>query len=50
MKTLILAALATVSLTGALAPLANAATFHNGSSVAGDAAATRMQQTGQYSQ
>ena len=46
MKTVILAALAALSLTGALAPLANAATFHNGSTVAGDEAATRMQQTG----
>nr|WP_294519056.1 hypothetical protein [uncultured Rhodopila sp.] len=50
MKNLILAALAAVSLTGALAPLANAATLHNGSTVAGDAAATRIQQTGGYSQ
>jgi hypothetical protein len=50
MKNLILAALAAVSLTGALAPLANAAALHNGSTLAGDAAATRIQQTGQYGQ
>jgi hypothetical protein len=50
MKNLILAAFAALSLTAAIAPLANAASPHNGSSVAGDAAATRMQQTGQYSQ
>ncbi len=50
MKNLILAALAAISLTGALAPLASAATFHHGSTIAGDAAATRMQQTGQYRQ
>jgi hypothetical protein len=50
MKNLILAAFAALSLTAAIAPLANAATFHNGSTVAGDAAATRTQQTGSYSQ
>nr|WP_294501149.1 hypothetical protein [uncultured Rhodopila sp.] len=50
MKNLILAALAAISLTGALAPLANAASLHNGSTIAGDAAATRVQQTGGYSQ
>jgi hypothetical protein len=34
----------------AVAPVAaNAAVFHNGSTVAQDAAATRMQQTGSYS-
>ena len=49
MKNLILAAFAALSLTAAIAPLANAATFHNGSSIAGDAAATRTQQTGGYS-
>jgi hypothetical protein len=47
MKNLILAAFAALSLSAAAAPLANAAVFHNGSTVAGDAAATRMQQTGQ---
>jgi hypothetical protein len=46
MKNLILAAFAAVSLSAAIAPLANAAVFHNGSSVAGDTAATRWQQTG----
>jgi hypothetical protein len=50
MKTLFLAAFAALSLTAAIAPVANAASFHNGSTVAGDAAATRIQQTGQYSQ
>lgn len=48
MKNLILAAFAALSLTAAIAPMANAATFHNGSTVAGDAAATRMWQTGAY--
>jgi hypothetical protein len=48
MKNLILAAFATLSLTAAIAPVANAAVFHNGSTVAGDAQATRMQQTGSY--
>jgi hypothetical protein len=46
MKNLILAAFAALSLTAVIAPVANAAVFHNGSTVAGDAAATRMQQTG----
>jgi hypothetical protein len=33
----------------AVAPVAaNAAAFHNGSTVAGDASATRQQQTGSY--
>ncbi len=36
MKNLILAAFAAISLTAAIAPLASAATFHNGSSIAGD--------------
>jgi len=44
MKNLILAAFAALSLTAAVAPLANAATFHNGSTVAGDQAATAIQQ------
>jgi hypothetical protein len=46
MKNLILAAFAALSLTAAIAPMANAAVFHNGSTVGGDAAATRSQQTG----
>jgi len=46
MKNLVLAAFAALSLTAAIAPVANAAAFHNGSTVAGDATATRMQQTG----
>ena len=50
MKNLILAAFAALSLSAAIAPLASAATFHNGSSVAGDSAATRFQQTGSYSE
>jgi hypothetical protein len=49
MKNLFLAALAALSLAAA-APAANAASFHNGSTVAGDSAATRVQQTGGYSQ
>jgi hypothetical protein len=48
MKNLFLAAFAALSLSAAVVPVANAAVFHNGSTVAGDAAATRMQQTGQY--
>jgi hypothetical protein len=46
MKKLILAAFAAVSLSAAVTPLANAAVSHNGSTVAGDATATRWQQTG----
>jgi hypothetical protein len=46
MKTLILAAFAAFTLTAAIVPVANAA--NNGSTVAGDSAATRMQQTSQY--
>jgi hypothetical protein len=45
MRHFILAAFAALSLTAAVAPLAQAA-----SSVADDAQATRMQQTGSYSQ
>jgi hypothetical protein len=48
MKNLILAAFAALSLTAAIAPVANAAVFRNGSSVAENADATRMQQTGSY--
>jgi hypothetical protein len=47
MKNMILAAFAALSLTAAIAPVASAAVFHNGSTVAGDAAATQMQQQGQ---
>jgi hypothetical protein len=47
---MILTAFAILSLTAAIAPVANATTFHNGSTVRGDLAATRMQQTGSYSQ
>jgi hypothetical protein len=50
MKNLILAAIAALSLSAAVAPLANATVFHNGSTVAGNAVATRMQQTGSYSE
>ncbi len=45
MKTMILAAFAALSLG---VGVANAATFHNGSSVGGDTLATQMQQTGSY--
>jgi hypothetical protein len=45
MKNFILAALAAVSLTAVLAPVANA----GNASAVGDAQATRMQQTGSYS-
>ena len=45
MKNLILAALAAISLTAAIAPVTNAR-----STLAGDAQATRQQQTGSYSQ
>jgi len=45
MKNLILAAFAALSLTAAIMPIANAA-----STIAGDAQATRLQQTGSYSQ
>lgn len=48
MKNMILAAFAALSLGMAIVPVANAATF--GSTVAGDSQATRMQQTGSYSQ
>jgi hypothetical protein len=48
MKTMILAAFAALSLSAVVIPAANAAVFHNGSSIAGDAAATQMQQTGSY--
>jgi hypothetical protein len=44
-KNLILAAFAAFSLTAAVASIANAA-----STIAGDAQATRLQQTGSYSQ
>jgi hypothetical protein len=50
MRTVILAAFAVLSLTAAIAPVANATTFHNGSSVHGDLAGTRAQQTGSYGQ
>jgi hypothetical protein len=45
MKNLILAAFAALSLTAAIAPVA-----HANSTVAGDAQATRQQQTGSYSE
>nr|WP_294510998.1 hypothetical protein [uncultured Rhodopila sp.] len=50
MKTMFFAALAAISFSAAVVPAASAASFHNGSSVAGNAAATRLQQTGAYSQ
>jgi hypothetical protein len=50
MKNMILAAFAALSLTAAVAPAANAALFHNNSTVADDAAATQMQQQGAYNE
>ena len=44
MKILIRAAFTALSV-ATIPPVANAAVFHNGSTVAGDAAATQMQQT-----
>ncbi len=49
MKNMILAAVAALSLMAAIAPVASAAVFHNGSTVAGDAAATKIQQNGSLS-
>lgn len=51
MKKIFLAAFTALSLaaTAAAPDAANAAVFHNGSTVAGDLAATRLQQTGPYS-
>jgi hypothetical protein len=47
MKKMFLAAFTILTLAIAVAPVAaNAAIFHNGSTVGGDAAATRMEQTG----
>jgi hypothetical protein len=50
MKNLFLAAFAALSLSSVVIPGANAAIFHNNSTVAGDAAATRMQQQGAYNE
>ena len=52
MKKMFLAAFTVLGLAAtAVTPVAaNAAVFHNGSTVAGDAAATRMQQTGSYTE
>jgi hypothetical protein len=49
MKYLVRAAFFALSL-ATIAPVANAAVFHNGSTVAGDAAATRMQQTNSFAE
>jgi hypothetical protein len=49
MKYLVRAAFAALSL-ATITPVASAATFHNGSTTAGDVAATRMQQTGSYAE
>jgi hypothetical protein len=49
MKKIFLAAFTALTL-AATAVGANAAAFHNGSTVGGDAAATRLQQTGGYSE
>ena len=48
MRQFLLAAFAALSLTAAVAPLAHARDFHNGSTVAGDAAATLFEQSGAY--
>jgi len=48
MKNLILAAFAALTLTAAIAPVAMAAEFHNGSTVAGDSQATLDQQTNSF--
>ena len=50
MKSMFLAAFAVLSLAVAVAPAASAAVFHNGSTIAGDAQATRMEQTGSFAQ
>jgi hypothetical protein len=47
MKYLIRVAFAAISL-ATIAPVANAATFHNGSTVAGDSLATQTQRYGAY--
>jgi hypothetical protein len=49
MKNLIRAAFVALSL-ATIAPVANAADFHNGSTIAGNSEATRMVQTGSYSE
>jgi hypothetical protein len=48
MKKMILAAVAAFGLTAAIVPVANAAVFHNGSTIAGDVEATVRAQTGSY--
>lgn len=50
MRNMFLAAIAALSLTAAVAPAANAALFHNNSTVEGDRAATQMQQQGAYNE
>lgn len=50
MKNMFLAAVAALSLASAVAPAANAAIFHDNRPVAGDAAATQMQQQGAYNE
>jgi hypothetical protein len=47
MKNVLFAAIAALSLSSVVIPAANAAIFHNNSTVAGDAVATQMQQQGQ---
>ncbi len=46
MRKLILAAIAVGTLSTGMASWANARDFHNGSTIAGDARATQMQQSG----
>ncbi|WP_428490836.1 hypothetical protein [Rhodopila sp.] len=46
MKTMILAAFAVLTLSAAVVPAANAAIFHNNSTVSGNSEATQMQRQG----
>ncbi|WP_428540300.1 hypothetical protein [Rhodopila sp.] len=46
MKTMILGAFAALTLSAAVVPVANAAIFHNNSTVSGDSEATQMQRQG----
>jgi hypothetical protein len=49
-ENLLLAAFGALSMVVTIAPAASAHAFHNGSTVAGDATITRMEQTGSFSQ
>lgn len=48
MKNLIIAAFAALTLTAAIAPIANARDFHNGSTIAGDSQATQQQRSNAF--